>query len=155
MKKALAQFIFHTLWGFHFETVYPKVVKKWVIAIMPHTSNWDFLIGVLVRPIIDLDSYYAGKSSLFKFPFGGLMRWLGGVPVDRTKHNNFVDAVAAQSGDRQRDQREARPVYPAGDMAHATTDGRYRARSGAAQGIADIANDIVQTFRHDHFLHTI
>jgi 1-acyl-sn-glycerol-3-phosphate acyltransferase len=95
MKKAFAKFIFQTVWGFKFDTVYPVEVKKSVIVIMPHTSNWDFLIGILVRPIINLDSYYAGKSSLFRFPIGGIMRWLGGVPVDRTKHTNFVDAVAA------------------------------------------------------------
>ena len=35
-----------------------------------------------------------GKASIFKFPFGGLMRWLGGIPVDRSKSNNLVAASA-------------------------------------------------------------
>ena len=95
MKKALCQFLLQNVWGFRFVPVYPKSVKQSVIVIMPHTSNWDFLIGVLVRPSIDLNAKFVGKNSLFKFPLGGIMRWLGGVPVDRSKHNNFVDAVAA------------------------------------------------------------
>ncbi len=95
MKKAICRFLFEKVWGFRFDPVYPTAVKKSVIVIFPHTSNWDFLIGVLTRPSIDLNAKFVGKSSLFKFPFGGFMRWLGGVPVDRSKHNNFVDAVAA------------------------------------------------------------
>lgn len=95
MKKAIAKFFLETLWGWRFETVYPKEVKKSVIVMIQHTSNWDFPIGVLVRPAIDLDSHYVAKNSLFWFPLGTIMRWLGGVPVDRSKHNNFVDAVAA------------------------------------------------------------
>jgi 1-acyl-sn-glycerol-3-phosphate acyltransferase len=95
MRKAIAKFLFQTLWGWRFETTYPKEVKKSVIIVLPHTSNWDFPIGIFIRPIIDLDTSYVAKSSLFFFPLGIIMRWLGGVPVDRSKHNNFVDAVAA------------------------------------------------------------
>lgn len=94
MKKAISKFILQTLWGFRIDPVYPKDIKKSVIIVLPHTSNWDFLIGILLRPILDLDTHFVAKNSLFKFPLGLLMHWLGGVPVDRSKHNNFVDAVA-------------------------------------------------------------
>jgi 1-acyl-sn-glycerol-3-phosphate acyltransferase len=94
MTKALAKFLLLTVWGFRIDPIYPKEIKKSVIAVMPHTSNWDFPIGILLRPILDLDTHFAAKSSIFKFPLGILMRWWRGVPVDRSKHNNFVDAVA-------------------------------------------------------------
>lgn len=101
MKKAICSFLLYKLWGWRMETPYPKAVKKSVIIVFHHTSNWDFPIGVLIRPILDLDSHYVGKNSLFFFPLGVIMRWLGGVPVDRSKHNNFVDAVAALFKDRE------------------------------------------------------
>jgi 1-acyl-sn-glycerol-3-phosphate acyltransferase len=94
MKKALSRFLLMTVWGFKIDPVYPKSVKKSVIIVYPHTSNWDFPIGILLRPALDLDTYFVAKDSLFKFPLGILMRWWHGVPVDRSKHNNFVDAVA-------------------------------------------------------------
>jgi 1-acyl-sn-glycerol-3-phosphate acyltransferase len=95
MVKLIAKFIFQTLWGWRFSEVYPREIKKSVIVVMPHTSNWDFPIGILTRPIIDLDSRFVAKSSLFWFPLGAILRAMGGVAVDRSKKTNFVDAVAA------------------------------------------------------------
>jgi 1-acyl-sn-glycerol-3-phosphate acyltransferase len=71
---------------------YPEVSKRILIA-GPHTSNWDFPLGIMVRSIIRDDIKYVGKSSLFKPPLGWIMRKLGGIGVDRTKSNNFVEAV--------------------------------------------------------------
>jgi 1-acyl-sn-glycerol-3-phosphate acyltransferase len=68
--------------------------KKFIIIVAPHTSNWDFMIGVAVRSILRFKAKYLAKKELFRFPFGALFRWLGGVPVDRRKHSNLVDAVA-------------------------------------------------------------
>lgn len=101
MKKAIARFILYTLWGWKLEKRFPSHVKKSVIIVLHHTSNWDFPIGILLRPAEDLDTYFVAKKSLFRFPLGGFMRWLGGVPVDRSKHTNFVDAVAALYEDRE------------------------------------------------------
>lgn len=93
MRRALAKFIFHTLWGWQIDVPYPNEVRKSVVVAMHHTSNWDFPIGILIRPIMRTDISFAAKNSLFFFPLGLLMRALGGYPVDRSKHNNFVDAV--------------------------------------------------------------
>ena len=61
---------------------------------MPHTANFDFILGVLARAQLDIkNAKYLGKSQLFKPPFGFIFRWLGGYPVDRSKDNNLVDAV--------------------------------------------------------------
>lgn len=95
MRKAIAKFLLQTLWGWKFDKVYPLEVKKSVIIVFHHTSNWDFPIGILLRPILHVYIQYVGKSSLFRFPMGNIMRALGGIPVDRSKASNFVHAVAA------------------------------------------------------------
>lgn len=69
--------------------------KKYIIVVAPHTSNFDFLIGLCVRSILKFESGFLAKKELFRFPFGGLFRMLGGHPVDRSRHTNLVDAVAA------------------------------------------------------------
>ena len=81
------------LWGWKIEGPLPTDVKKFVMAAFPHTSNWDFPLGILVRKVIGIDIKYIGKSSLFKWPYGFIFRWLGGYPVDRSRRTNFVDAV--------------------------------------------------------------
>lgn len=84
------------LWilGWTVEDTYPKSLKKYIMVAIPHTSTWDFPIGLMVRSVINLDVKYIGKDSLFKPPFGFLFYWLGGYPVDRSGNKNFVDAVA-------------------------------------------------------------
>ena len=69
--------------------------KKYIIVVAPHTSNFDFLIGLAVRSILGFKASYLGKKELFRWPFGWLFIKLGGYPVDRSKHTNLVDAVAA------------------------------------------------------------
>lgn len=72
----------------------PKDIKKFIIIVIPHTSNTDFFIGIMVRSVLQLyNTKFLAKSSLFKPPFGFIFRWLGGYPVDRSKNNNLVDAV--------------------------------------------------------------
>lgn len=62
----------------------------------PHTSNWDFPIMLLVVLKLRLKLFWMGKNSLFVFPFGLLMRWLGGIPIDRSKSNNVVQQIAEE-----------------------------------------------------------
>jgi 1-acyl-sn-glycerol-3-phosphate acyltransferase len=71
----------------------PRDQKKYIIITVPHTSNWDFIIGVMVRGILGFNSRFLGKKSLFKPPFGWLFRWLGGYPVDRSKNSKLVDQI--------------------------------------------------------------
>jgi len=75
---------------------YPNEVKKKILVAAPHTSNWDFPLGVMIRSVIKDDVKYVGKASLFKPPIGWIIGPLGGVPVDRSKSNNFVDAVVKE-----------------------------------------------------------
>lgn len=70
-----------------------ELPKQYIIAVVPHTSNWDFPIGILTRTIMHQDIKFVAKESLFRPPFGGIFRWLGGYPVDRSKSNRYVDNV--------------------------------------------------------------
>ncbi len=70
-------------------------LDKYLVVAIPHTSNWDFPLGLLSRDAIRQDVKYLGKESLFRFPFGFLFRWLGGYPVVRDKSTNYVDTVVA------------------------------------------------------------
>lgn len=63
------------------------------MIVAPHTSNWDFFVGLGARSILKLDTKYVAKKELFIFPFGWFFRKLGGYPVDRSKHTRFVEAV--------------------------------------------------------------
>ncbi|MBL0343459.1 MAG: 1-acyl-sn-glycerol-3-phosphate acyltransferase [Bacteroidetes bacterium] len=63
------------------------------MIIAPHTSNWDFFLGLASRSVLGLETKYVAKKELFRFPFGWIFKNLGGYPVDRSKSNNFVDAV--------------------------------------------------------------
>jgi 1-acyl-sn-glycerol-3-phosphate acyltransferase len=60
----------------------------------PHTSNWDFVLMIATVLSLKLNAKWLGKDSLFKTPFGGLMRWLGGIPVDRSQSHNLVSQTA-------------------------------------------------------------
>jgi 1-acyl-sn-glycerol-3-phosphate acyltransferase len=68
-------------------------LKKYIIIVAPHTSNWDFPLGVLARGIMDRKISYLGKKELFKPPFGWLFKALGGYPVDRQQSQSMVDRV--------------------------------------------------------------
>lgn len=80
--------------GWRIEGNLPDAPKLVVIAA-PHSSNWDFIIGVAVAFAMRLDARFLGKAELFRWPFGPIMRWLGGIPVDRNRPDGVVqDAVA-------------------------------------------------------------
>ena len=67
--------------------------KKYVVIAAPHTSNWDFPITMFLAFAFRAKAYWMGKQTLFKGPFGFIMRWLGGIPIDRSKANNVVDST--------------------------------------------------------------
>jgi 1-acyl-sn-glycerol-3-phosphate acyltransferase len=72
----------------------PAEARKSVFIAAPHTSNWDLPYTLMVAFVLRLNIRWMGKASLFRFPFGGLMRWFGGIAVDRSKTNNLVAASA-------------------------------------------------------------
>jgi len=63
---------------------------RFVIAIGPHTSNWDFVLGAAAMFALDIDLAFLGKHTLFRGPLGVLMRAMGGMPVDRAARHGVV-----------------------------------------------------------------
>lgn len=67
---------------------------KLVAIVAPHTSNWDFVVGILVVFALGLRVRFLGKHTLFRPPLGWLMRWLGGTPVVRDTPQGAVNDAA-------------------------------------------------------------
>jgi 1-acyl-sn-glycerol-3-phosphate acyltransferase len=69
---------------------------KFVIVVAPHSSNWDFVLGLAVKFALRMKVSWLGKHQLFKAPFGSLLRSLGGIPVNRSSPHGVVgDCVQA------------------------------------------------------------
>jgi 1-acyl-sn-glycerol-3-phosphate acyltransferase len=68
---------------------------KYVAIVAPHTSNWDFVVGLAARYALRLDASWLGKHTLFRPPFGWIMRRWGGIPVDRTASHDVVSQTVA------------------------------------------------------------
>jgi 1-acyl-sn-glycerol-3-phosphate acyltransferase len=68
--------------------------RKFVLIAAPHTSNWDLPHMLAAAWIFRLRISWLGKRSLFRGPFGPIMRWLGGIPIDRSAHHGVVHQVA-------------------------------------------------------------
>ncbi len=69
-------------------------IPQAVITVAPHTSGWDVIVGLFTRGSQGSDIRFLGKHTLFKPPHGFIFKWLGGMPVDRTKSTHLVDTVA-------------------------------------------------------------
>ncbi len=80
--------------------VEPPTRPKAVIIFYPHTSNWDFFIGIVARSGVALTIHWAGKDSLFSWPLGTLSKSLGGIPLKRGQRANQVAQLAAEFGRR-------------------------------------------------------
>lgn len=86
---------FLKLTGWKIEGSLPPDGEKSVLIAAPHTSNWDLPYTLMVAFVLRLHIYWMGKEQLFRPPFRGLMRWLGGIPVERDTSNNLVAASIA------------------------------------------------------------
>ncbi|MBW2260691.1 MAG: lysophospholipid acyltransferase family protein [Deltaproteobacteria bacterium] len=68
-------------------------IDKYLVIGGPHTSNWDFVLGLMCMEAIGLKRVWIGKHQLFRWPHGWFFRWIGGIPVNRSSSHNFVDQV--------------------------------------------------------------
>lgn len=82
------------LTGWTIEGSLPAHAAKSVLIAAPHTSNWDLPYTLMLAFSLHLRVYWMGKQSLFRAPFGGVMRWLGGIPVNREQSSNLVASSA-------------------------------------------------------------
>lgn len=76
-------------------------LPKAVLAIAPHTSNWDFVVLVLAKFVLGLRVSFIGKHTLFVGPFGWWLRSMGGIAVDRDAPGDIVDRVVAAFADHR------------------------------------------------------
>ena len=97
MKRFLSKLVFK-LNGWRVVGV-NKYPKKCLVISAPHTSNWDFFIGMCYAYIMRVEPKYLMKSEWFVPLLAPIIRWNGGVPVFRSKKNNVVDQVVKMFDD--------------------------------------------------------
>lgn len=79
------------------EEVSEPFPAKYIIALAPHTSNWDFVVGMLFCRAKDFNCNFLMKKEWFFWPLGKLMHKLGGIPVYRSKKTGLTDIVAEKA----------------------------------------------------------
>lgn len=67
---------------------------KFIICLAPHTSNWDFILGLLYSRSIGMKINFLMKKEWFFWPLGPIFKSLGGIPVYRQKKTSMTDAMA-------------------------------------------------------------
>ena len=92
MIRILSKFILNKIIGWKVIGYLPKN-EEYVIAVVPHSSYFDLIIAVLIRTYSGLKIKFIGKKELFNPITSFLFKFLGGIPVDRTKKLNIVDEI--------------------------------------------------------------
>ena len=70
--------------------------KKFVAIVAPHTSNWDAVVGLAAIAAVDLKVYFIGKHTVFTGLLGKFMKYMGGIPVDRSKPGGLIKDLMRQ-----------------------------------------------------------
>ncbi len=79
--------------GWKIDNEISNEIKKAVIIVAPHTSLWDTVIGKLGFWHMGVDSKILVKQEAFFWPFGILLKFIGGIPVNRKKSGRLTDTV--------------------------------------------------------------
>jgi 1-acyl-sn-glycerol-3-phosphate acyltransferase len=69
---------------------------KGLIVVYPHTSNWDFLYGVLFRFGTAMPASFLAKDSLFRGPVGTWLRRIGGIEVNRRSPQGIIERLLGE-----------------------------------------------------------
>jgi 1-acyl-sn-glycerol-3-phosphate acyltransferase len=115
-------------------------VAKGVLIVAPHSSNWDFFIGVAAMFSLGLRVVFLGKHTLFGWPLGPIMRWLGGVPVNRDSATGVVDETVQLFAAREK---IILALAPEGtrSFVHRWKTGFYRVATAAAVPVIPVVLD--------------
>ena len=65
-------------------------ISKYVIIAAPHTSNWDFFYTICLALILEIKPFIMMKAAWFRWPMGHFFKWLGAIPVHRSKSTHIV-----------------------------------------------------------------
>lgn len=74
----------------------PLPARKGILILYPHTSNWDFVIGLLYKVGTGLPAWWVGKHTLFRWPMRRLFVKWGGIPIRRDQRSGYVEALLAE-----------------------------------------------------------
>lgn len=93
MIQTLCRWLLYTVmgWKTRITEAHPA---KYIICLAPHTSNWDFIIGLLYSRAEKLRINFLMKKEWFFWPLGLWFKHLGGIPVYRSKHTRMTDSMA-------------------------------------------------------------
>jgi 1-acyl-sn-glycerol-3-phosphate acyltransferase len=92
VTRAIGRF-FLRRFGWRVTGAFPET-NRFIAAVAPHTSNWDFPVGLAAMFALGFRGHWLGKKSMFVWPIGWLMRALGGIPVDRAAPTGIVGQIA-------------------------------------------------------------
>lgn len=73
-----------------------------MLIVVPHTSNWDFPVGLMAKFALRLECRFIAKHSLFWWPFGVFLHAIGGIPVDRAAAGDVVEGAVRAFAARER-----------------------------------------------------
>jgi 1-acyl-sn-glycerol-3-phosphate acyltransferase len=101
MMQKFLRFLLYRLLGWQVE-VTMTLPDKYIIALAPHTSNWDFIMGLLYSRAEGFRCDFMMKKEWFFWPLGPIFRKLGGIPVYRSKHTSLTDQLAQVARERDK-----------------------------------------------------
>lgn len=90
--KHFLGWLYLRIFGWRLEGAPPKAAK-FVIIAAPHTSNWDLSFMLACIYIYGVKLSWMGKHTSFRWPFGIFLRWLGGIPINRSSRHNVVEQM--------------------------------------------------------------
>lgn len=99
MVKRLSRLVLYGMMGWKTEVTEPHP-DKFVICLAPHTSNWDFIIGLLYSRAEGMKINFLMKKEWFFWPLGVFFRHWGGIPVNRGRHTSMTDWLAGVAQQR-------------------------------------------------------
>lgn len=100
-SRAFGRFGLRLCGGWRVVGEMPDIAKA-IVPVAPHTSNWDFFIGMFSMLALGIRLSFLGKHQIFRFPVRGILTWLGGIPVNRANANGVVADITKAFLERER-----------------------------------------------------
>jgi 1-acyl-sn-glycerol-3-phosphate acyltransferase len=94
MKALISKWVL-AIFGWSVKGLYADDIRNCIIVVAPHTSNWDFVWGILARNVYKLKARYLIKDSFFKPGISWFFKWTGGIPVNRSQKTDLTDRLKA------------------------------------------------------------
>lgn len=90
VKKAICSFIYYKVLGWKSVMSFPDY-DKYIVCVAPHTTNWDLFMGKLFYGAVGREAGFMMKKDWFFWPLGPIFRWMGGIPIDRSRRTSTVE----------------------------------------------------------------